>query len=127
MAPLIPNFLRTSKKTSSKDASSKLPSWQRSGEDLRREGARAQGAVTSIHNVSRKKHTEERDQRAVSSIARARQEESERAGHHHAGHQTPEDAREADQKRYAHIRRLMKEKKEREAETEKRKKRGLFF
>jgi hypothetical protein len=128
MSSLFPPFFGSSKKQNSSSSVSKSTGWQRSGPELRREGVRKKDALTSIHNISRGSEIGKEDSAPTSSIARARQEDHRNGGEHvHAGIQTPEEGRQSDEQRYAYIRRLIKEKKEKEVDSDKRKKRGLFF
>lgn len=120
MSALFPSFFGSSKKAADA-SSSKRTNWQQSGPELRREGARKKSALTSIHNISREDSSSRTADHPVSSIARAGQSASS------SNVQDRGDQREADDRRYAHIRRLIKEKKIKKAEMQKKKKRGLFF
>ena len=128
MVALLPTFFSSPKKKSSaSNSASSSGGWQKSGPELKREGVRKKGALTSIHNISRKSSAgDHKDTRPVSSIMRAKNSESSAGGaHRHQGVSTEEE-READVRRYAHIRRLMKQKKKKEVKKEGKSK-GLFF
>lgn len=133
MALFIPSFKSKKSPTpsSASGAQGANHGWQRSGARLQRTGERERGAATSIGNVGRELSRDGGNRRrGVSSISRVKEEKEIYAGglrRRTTDPFTTEEQRQADERRYDYIRRLIKERKAKEQESGKQKKKGLFF
>ena len=127
----IPSFSRKSGTPKTPSLATRN-SWQQSGQTMKRSGVREHGAATSISNVGRAVDSDGRSrQRGVSSIHRVEKEKDEvYAGGIHTRTTDPftkKEQRQADERRHEYVRRLVKERKAKERDAQRRKKKGLLF